>query len=41
MTKKYLYITAAVLALGTVLVAAWWGWSQAGLAVLQLDMGVC
>ncbi|WP_256046637.1 hypothetical protein [Stutzerimonas zhaodongensis] len=23
------------------LVAAWWGWQQGGLALLQLGMGVC
>lgn len=41
MTKKYLYIAAAIILLGALLMAAWWGWSKAGLAVLQLDMGIC
>lgn len=41
MSKKSLYITGAVVLLSVILIAACWGWSQAGLAVLQLDMGVC
>lgn len=41
MTQKHLYIAAAVIVLGALLIAAWWGWSKAGLAVLQLGIGVC
>lgn len=41
MAKKCLPIVAAVIFLGALLVVAWWGWSKAGLAVLQLDMGIC
>lgn len=41
MSKKTLYITAAVIVLGALLIAAWWGWSKAGLAALQLNMGIC
>ncbi len=41
MAKKHLYIAAAALVLGAILIAAWWGWSNTGLAVLQLDMGIC
>ena len=41
MSKKTLYTTAAVVVLGALLIAAWWGWSQAGLATLELGIGVC
>lgn len=27
--------------LGLLLVLAWWGWRQGGLALLQLGLGVC
>lgn len=41
MAKKYLPIAATVTFLGALLIAAWWGWSKAGLAVLQLGIGIC
>jgi len=41
MSKKHLYMTVATLILLALLAGAWWGWSKAGLAVLQLEMGVC
>jgi len=41
MTKKHRSIAAAVVILGALLIAAWWGWSKLGLAALQLNMGVC
>ncbi len=30
-----------VLAVGLLLALAWWGWSQGGLALLQLGMSLC
>lgn len=41
MQRKTLYLIAASVLLIGLLVAAWWGWSKAGLAVLQLGVGVC
>ncbi|MDY0205412.1 MAG: hypothetical protein RBR82_02175 [Pseudomonas sp.] len=41
MSKKHLYIAVTVVVLGALLIGAWWGWSKAGLAVLELGMGVC
>lgn len=41
MTRKALYITAVSLLLMSLLAAAWWGWSKAGLAALQLGVGIC
>lgn len=41
MSKKHLYIAAAVAVLGALLIGAWWGWSKTGLAALELGMGVC
>ena len=41
MTRKVLYITAASLLMVGLLAAAWWGWSKAGLAALQLGVGIC
>ncbi|WP_256663431.1 hypothetical protein [Pseudomonas sp. C27(2019)] len=41
MSKKHLYIAAAIILLAVILIAAWWGWSKGGLAVLQLGIGVC
>jgi len=41
MSKKHLYIIVSTLILLALLAGAWWGWSKAGLTVLQLDMGVC
>ena len=41
MSKKNLYIATSVITLSALLIGAWWGWSNAGLAVLELGMGVC
>ncbi len=41
MLRKTLYLIAASLLLIGLLAAAWWGWSKAGLAVLQLGLGIC
>ena len=41
MKQKTLGITAASLLLISLLAAAWWGWSKAGLAALQLGVGIC
>ncbi len=41
MTRKVLYITAASLLMVSLLATAWWGWSKAGLAVLQMGVGIC
>lgn len=41
MSKKHLYIAAAIVILGALLISAWWGWSKAGLAALELGMGIC
>ncbi len=38
--RLYIIITSSMLLIG-LLAAAWWGWSKAGLAVLQLGVGVC
>lgn len=41
MQRKTLYLIAASILLIGLLVTAWWGWSKAGLAVLQLGVGIC
>ncbi|MDY0250264.1 MAG: hypothetical protein RBR45_09470 [Pseudomonas sp.] len=41
MQRKILYLIAASVLLIGVLAAAWWGWSKAGMAVLQLGVGIC
>lgn len=41
MRRKTLYLIVVSLLLIGLLAAAWWGWSKAGLAVLQLGVGVC
>ena len=41
MQRKTLCLIAASMLLIGLLVIAWWGWSKAGLAVLQLGVGVC
>ncbi|MFG3454798.1 MULTISPECIES: hypothetical protein [Pseudomonadaceae] len=40
MRAGLLWTGCAVLA-ALVLAAAWWGWSQGGLALLQLGVGIC
>ena len=30
-----------LLAVGMVLLLAWWGWHQGGLALMQLGMAIC
>jgi len=40
MRRAWLWTGGAVLAL-LLLVAAWWGWQQGGLALLQLGVGIC
>lgn len=39
--SRHLAVPCAALALGGLLVLAWWGWSQGGLALLQLGMSLC
>lgn len=41
MQRKTLYLIAASVLLIGLLVAAWWGWSKAGLVALQLGIGIC
>ncbi|WP_341303053.1 hypothetical protein [Pseudomonas sp. TMP25] len=41
MNTDYGLTTALVLATMVILGLAWWGWSQSGLAFLQLGLGVC
>ena len=41
MQRKTLYRIAVGVLLSALLLAAWWGWSKAGLAVLQLRLGIC
>lgn len=41
MRRKTLYLIVVSLLLIGLLAAAWWGWSKAGLAVLQLGVRVC
>lgn len=41
MTRKNLYLCAASLLLIGILAIAWWGWSEIGLAALQLGLGIC
>ena len=36
-TLKGLLVAAALL----MIVLAWWGWQQGGLALLQMGLGVC
>ncbi len=33
--------TGGVALAALLLAAAWWGWQQGGLALLQLGMGIC
>ncbi|WP_256071545.1 hypothetical protein [Stutzerimonas stutzeri] len=40
MRRGWLWAGGAVLA-ALLLVAAWWGWQQGGLALLQLGAGIC
>ncbi len=39
MRRGWLWAGSVVLAL--LLVMAWWGWQQGGLALLQLGVGIC
>ncbi|MEO4048700.1 hypothetical protein AAFN46_16600 [Pseudomonas sp. CAU 1711] len=39
--SRQLGLPLAGLALAGALVLAWWGWSQGGLALLQLGMSLC
>lgn len=40
MRTGWLWAGTAVLA-SLLLLAAWWGWQQGGLALLQLGVGIC
>lgn len=40
MRHGWFWAGGAVLA-SLLLVAAWWGWQQGGLALLQLGVGIC
>jgi predicted anti-sigma-YlaC factor YlaD len=40
MQRVWLWTAGIALAV-LLLAAAWWGWQQGGLALLQLGMGVC
>jgi len=39
--KRYLARGLLALAAALLLVVAWWGWHQGGMALMQLGMGVC
>ncbi|MGE8297869.1 MAG: hypothetical protein ACN6PH_20320 [Pseudomonas sp.] len=41
MKRKVLTLSAVALGAGLLLVLAWWGWRQGGLALLQLGVGIC
>jgi hypothetical protein len=41
MKCKVLALSAVALGVCLLLVLAWWGWRQGGLALLQLGLGIC
>lgn len=41
MISDYAWSTALAMVCMLTLGLAWWGWSQGGLAFLQLGLGVC